>query len=54
MQVIAIMADNASNNNTMYDELERLCDNEDIQFNAWWAHLCCMPHTSGSKYGLSY
>ena len=40
------MADNASNNDTMCEALERLCENEGIHFNAQWAHLQCMPHTT--------
>ena len=40
------MADNTSNNDTMCNALERLCENKGIQFNAQWAWLWCMPHTT--------
>jgi hypothetical protein len=33
-RVLAIMANNASNNNTMCEELQKLCEQEDISFNA--------------------
>ena len=45
-QIIAIMANNISNNNTIIDEIVMLAlENERaIQFNAQWIHMCCMPH----------
>ncbi|KAG1737737.1 hypothetical protein EDB19DRAFT_1636718, partial [Suillus lakei] len=45
-QVLAIMADNASNNNTMCEALQALCVKEGITFNAQWAQLQCLPHTT--------
>lgn len=45
-RVLAIMADNASNNDTMCEELQKLCEQEDISFNAQWARLRCLPHTT--------
>ncbi|KAG1733436.1 hypothetical protein EDB19DRAFT_1639695, partial [Suillus lakei] len=45
-QVLAIMADNASNNDMMCEELQKLCEQEDISFNARWAQLQCLPHTT--------
>ncbi|KAG1777342.1 hypothetical protein EV702DRAFT_970071, partial [Suillus placidus] len=45
-QVLAIMADNASNNDTMCEELQKLCEQEDISFNARRARLRCLPHTT--------
>ena len=43
--VWAINADNATNNNTMAEELERICDKEGYLFNASEGRLQCMPHT---------
>ena len=40
------MADNASNNNTMCDTLKILHDKIGVKFNAFWAWLWCMPHTT--------
>ena len=40
------MADNATNNDTLCDELEVLCEKEGIPFNARWARLRCMSHTT--------
>lgn len=45
-QVLAIMADNASNNDTMCEALQELCQNEGVTFNARWGRLWCMPHTT--------
>jgi hypothetical protein len=45
LQIIAIMMDNASNNNTMMLSLERRCQQRGIQFSAQDARMRCMPHT---------
>src|SRR5882757_7506772 len=45
-RVLAIMADNASNNDTMCKALQVLCEKEGIAFKARWARLWCMPHTT--------
>ncbi|KAG2084030.1 uncharacterized protein F5147DRAFT_589647, partial [Suillus discolor] len=44
--VLAIMADNASNNDTMCKVLQELCEQEGITFNAQRARLWCLPHTT--------
>jgi hypothetical protein len=44
--VLTIMADNASNNDTMCEALQALCEKEGITFKAQWARLRCMPHTT--------
>jgi hypothetical protein len=44
--VLAIMANNASNNDTMCKALQVLCEKEGITFKAQWAWLQCMPHTT--------
>ena len=44
MQIQSIVSDNASNNDTMMDELELLLANMDIIFDAVHAHSCCLPH----------
>jgi hypothetical protein len=38
-QVLAIMINNASNYDTMCEELQKLCEQEDISFNAQRAQL---------------
>jgi hypothetical protein len=43
--VIAIVCDNASNNDTLVEALARYCTKEGIRFNAVEARLRCMPHT---------
>ncbi|KAG2120020.1 hypothetical protein DEU56DRAFT_747134, partial [Suillus clintonianus] len=45
-RVLAIMADNASNNDTMCEELQKLCEQAYITFNAQQAQLRCLPHTT--------
>jgi hypothetical protein len=45
LQIIAIVMDNASNNNTMMVSLERRCQQRAIQFSAQDARMRCMPHT---------
>jgi hypothetical protein len=44
-QIIAIVMDNASNNNTLMMSLERRCQERSIQFSAQDARMRCMPHT---------
>jgi len=45
LQIIAIVMDNASNNNTMMESLERRCWQRGIRFSAKDARMRCMPHT---------
>jgi hypothetical protein len=45
LQIIAVVMDNASNNNTMMASLERRCEQLGIQFSAQEARMRCMPHT---------
>jgi hypothetical protein len=44
-QVIAIVMDNASNNNTLMMSLERRCQQRVIVFSVQDAYMRCMPHT---------
>jgi hypothetical protein len=46
LQVIAIVCDNASNNDTLIAAIERRCQDPkmNIPFNAAWARIRCMPH----------
>lgn len=44
-KVLAINCDNASNNDTMMDELERISNLKGYEFDANEARLRCMPHT---------
>jgi hypothetical protein len=44
-QVITIVMDNASNNNTLMTSLEQQCEEQGIPFSAQDAQMCCMPHT---------
>ena len=44
-KVLAINCDNASNNDTMMDELERISNLKGYEFDANEAWLRCMPHT---------
>jgi hypothetical protein len=39
------MLDNASNNNTFVDGIERCAKKAGVPFNTSWACLHCMPHT---------
>lgn len=45
MQILAVVADNASNNNTMMEELETLFHKVAIPFSAKTSRLRCTPHT---------
>jgi len=45
LQIIAIVMDNASNNNTLMTSLERRCEQRGVQFPAQDARMRCMPHT---------
>jgi hypothetical protein len=45
-QIIAIVMDNASNNNTLMTSLEQRCQERGISFSAQDAHMHCMPHTA--------
>ena len=44
-QIIVIMMDNASNNDTMMESIESQCCEAGIKFSAQKSHLHCMPHT---------
>ena len=44
-QIIAIVMDNASNNNTMMSSIEWRCQQRGIQFSVQDARMRCMPHT---------
>ncbi|KAJ7741767.1 hypothetical protein DFH07DRAFT_695537, partial [Mycena maculata] len=44
-QVIAFMMDNATNNDTLVEAIERLCLAKKIKFSAQNSRLRCMPHT---------
>jgi hypothetical protein len=44
-QIIAIVMDNASNNNTLMSSLESRCQQRGIYFSAQDARMRCMPHT---------
>jgi hypothetical protein len=43
--MIAIVTDNASNNNTLMISLEQRCEERGIPFSARDARMRCMPHT---------
>jgi hypothetical protein len=43
--VLAIVADNATNNDTMVESLGEKCEEEGIPFSAKDARMRCMPHT---------
>lgn len=44
-RILAFMLDNASNNDTFVDGIERRCKKAGVSFKASWARLRCMPHT---------
>jgi hypothetical protein len=44
-KIIAIMMDNASNNDTMMKCIETRCCGAGIEFHADQARMRCMPHT---------
>ncbi|KIM79415.1 hypothetical protein PILCRDRAFT_10252 [Piloderma croceum F 1598] len=44
-RVVAINCNNASNNDTMVDELERLHAEDGFEFKATEAQIQCIPHT---------
>jgi len=44
-QIIAIVMDNASNNNTLMASLKSQCQRRGIDFPAQNARMRCMPHT---------
>jgi hypothetical protein len=44
-QVITIVMDNTSNNNTLVTSLEQRCKEWGVPFSAQDAQMCCMPHT---------
>jgi hypothetical protein len=44
-EIIAVMMDNASNNDTLMTVLESKCWMEGIKFSATDARMRCMPHT---------
>jgi hypothetical protein len=45
MKIIAIMMDNASNNDTMMQCIETRCSEIGVDFHANQARMRCMPHT---------
>ena len=45
LQIIAIVMDNASNNNTLMTSLESRCHQRGISFSAEDSRMRCMPHT---------
>ena len=45
MKILAFMMDNASNNDTLIDGIEKRCRKNGIFFNGLWSRLRCMPHT---------
>lgn len=45
LKVLAINCDNASNNDTMMEELEKISTSKGYPFDATEARLRCMPHT---------
>ncbi|KAJ7588246.1 hypothetical protein C8J56DRAFT_725591, partial [Mycena floridula] len=44
-QVMAIVMDNASNNDTLMEYLEERCTAQGIYFSAKESRMRCMPHT---------
>jgi hypothetical protein len=42
---MAVMMDNASNNDTLMEALERKCHEAEIEFSASDSQMRCMPHT---------
>jgi hypothetical protein len=42
---MAIMTDNASNNNTLVDGIVERAKKQGISMNGDWVRLRCMPHT---------
>ncbi|KIJ91874.1 hypothetical protein K443DRAFT_66117, partial [Laccaria amethystina LaAM-08-1] len=44
-KVLAIVMDNASNNNTLMASLERCCTARGVYYSARDSHMRCMPHT---------
>jgi hypothetical protein len=42
---MAFVMDDATNNDTMMEEIEDLCHVEGINFSAQHSRLRCMPHT---------
>jgi hypothetical protein len=44
-QVIAIVMDNASNNNMLMTSLKQQCKEQDVPFSAQDVQMRCMPHT---------
>jgi len=44
-QIMAIMMDNASNNDTMMEAIESRCHEAGIEFSAQKSRMHCMPHT---------
>ncbi|KAI5886567.1 uncharacterized protein SCHCODRAFT_02479852, partial [Schizophyllum commune H4-8] len=44
-RISAFVMDNATNNDTLVEEIERLCMLDGIRFSATQARLRCMPHT---------
>jgi hypothetical protein len=45
LQIMAIMTDNASNNNTLVDGIVERAKKQGVSMNGDWVRLRCMPHT---------
>jgi hypothetical protein len=45
LQIMAFMLDNASNNDTLVDEIVKRAKEQGIFMSASWARLHCLPHT---------
>ena len=45
IQIMAFMTDNASNNNTLIQQIVSLAKQKGIYLNVKWIRLCCMSHT---------
>jgi hypothetical protein len=46
LQILAIVMDNASNNDTMTLHFQKKCEERNIEFDAEEARIRCMPHTA--------
>ncbi len=45
LQLMVIMTDNTSNNNTLVDEIIEHAKKQGISMRSDWVYLHCMPHT---------
>jgi hypothetical protein len=44
-KIIALVMDNATNNDTLAIGIERRSEEAGVHFSAKDSHMCCMPHT---------